>query len=385
MLFRSQRRGALLINAVDEEGATALHKAAFKGNNAILRILLERDAKMTIKDKQGGTALYNACYGGFVRCVQLMLERPGAKDMINICDNDGRSPLHATSCFGHWECTALVVKNGADLNIQDKDDMTPLHLAAFNGCNLSMTFLIDAGADVKKYNKEGIYALHYAAYKGHITTVHNLVAKGANVNCVDNKSNTPLFYAAARDNWDIIAYLIFREAQVDYQNKEGLTPLSYAVKNKCIDAAITLLERDADPDIKDNRGNTPRKLSKIGTANPLRKVFMAIGKRPFNPETMARLSDFHTPASQKKTEKAASLDGAAQGGSALDIMISDKLMSVSSPFTEFGFNFDLNDPGEVAEHVFQCARSLNHHWTVLNVLRLMLLIPEDEMNGYGMK
>jgi hypothetical protein len=97
---------------------------------------------------------------------------------------------------------------------------------------------------------------------------------------------------------------------------------------------------------------------------------------------MARLSDFHTPASQKKTEKAASMDAAVSGGSALDIMISDKLMSVSSPFTEFGFNFDLNDPGEVAEHVFQCARTLNHHWTVLNVLRLLLLIPEDEMNGY---
>eukprot|EP01094_Clydonella_sp_ATCC50884_P023404 TRINITY_DN55_c0_g1_i1.p1 TRINITY_DN55_c0_g1~~TRINITY_DN55_c0_g1_i1.p1 ORF type:complete len:1380 (+),score=805.61 TRINITY_DN55_c0_g1_i1:131-4270(+) len=372
------------INVADKEQATPLHKAAFKGNAAILRILLERKAKMDIKDKQGGTALYNACYGGFVRCVQLLLEKEGAAEMINICDNDGRSPLHATSCFGHWECTSLLVKNKADLNVQDKDDMTPLHLAAFNGCNLSMTFLVDSGANVKLYNKEGIYPLHYASYKGHITTVHNLVEKGADVNCIDNKCNTPMFYAAARNNWDIVAYLVHRGAEVDYQNKEGLTPLTYAVKNKQIDAAITLIERGADPDLKDKYGNSPRKLCKSGGSNPVAKILRAIGKRPFSPEVLAQLSDFRTPASHKKTERGESLDAMGQGGSGLEAMISDKLMSVSSPFTEFGFNFDLNDPGELAESVFNLARNLNHQWTVLNILRLLLLIPEDEMNGRKM-
>jgi len=369
------------IDAVDDEGATALHKAAYKGNSSILNLLLEKGAKMDIKDKQGGTALYNACYGGYVKCVQLLLEKEGADKMINLCDIDGRGPLHATCCFGHWECTSLLVKNNAALDLKDKDEMTPLHLAAFNGCNLSMTYLVEKGANVRVQNKDGIYPLHYACFKGHITTVHMLCERVSvdvdkYVNITDNRGATPLHYAAARNNWDIIAYLIHRGADPDYQNKEGMTALSYAVKNIAIDAAVTLLERGADPDIKDNKGNTPRKLSKIRN-NPIKKILQTIGKRPFNPQTLAMLSDFKTPEARKKTERG--FGSASDGG--LDAVISDKLANVSTPFTDFGFNFDLNDPAEVADHAFQLAKKLKHQWTVLNCLRLLLLVPDDETNG----
>lgn len=372
------------IDAVDDEGATALHKAAYKGNSSILNLLLEKGAKMDIKDKQGGTALYNACYGGFVKCVELLLEKEGADKMIDLCDIDGRGPLHATCCFGHWECTSLLVKNNAALNLKDKDEMTPLHLAAFNGCNLSMTYLVEKGANVRVQNKDGIYPLHYASFKGHITTVHMLCEKaGAEidkyVNITDSRGATPLHYAAARNNWDIIAYLIHRGADPDYQNREGMTPLSYAVKNIAIDAAVTLLERGGDPDLRDNKGNTPRKLSKIRN-NPIKKILQTIGKRPFSPQTLAMLSDFKTPEARKKTERA--FGSITEGG--LDAVISDKLANVSTPFTDFGFNFDLNDPAEVADHAFQLAKKLKHQWTVLNVLRMLTLVPDDETNGRKM-
>lgn len=366
------------VNVQDNEGATPLHKAAFKGNNAILQALVEKKARTDLKDKQGGTALYNACYGGFVKCVELLMLVEGVDKMINMADNDGRGPLHATSCFGHWECTQLLIKNKANLDIKDKDDMTPLHLAAFNGCNLSMTMLIEAGANVKLFNKEGIYALHYAAYKGHITTVHMLCERSSPINCVDNRGATPLHYAAAKDQWDIIAYLTQRGADVEYLNKEGLTPLSYAVKNSAVDAAVTLLERGADPDTKDLKGNTPRKLSKEKTT-PIKKIFAILGKKPYSAQVLAQLSDYRTPKSRKKTEKAF---GGTEGG--LEAMISEKLTAFSTPFTEYGYNFDLNDAGEVATRVFEGAKRLKHQWTVLNVLRLLYLIPEDEMNGRNM-
>ena len=64
--------------------------------------------------------------------------------------------------------------------------------------------------------------------------------------------------------------------------------------------------------------------------------------------------------------------------------MSAQLITISSPFTEFGFNFDLNDPAEIAEAGFQFAKKLKHQWTFLNMLRLMILIPEDEMNGRKM-
>lgn len=366
------------INAQDNEGGSPLHKAAFQGNSSILNILLEKNAKMELRDKQGGTALYNACYGGFVKCVELLLAREGAEKMIDLVDEDGRGPLHATCCFGHWECTSLLVKHGANLNVADKDKMTPLHLAAFNGCNLSMTYLIEKGANVTLENNSGITPLHYAAFKGHITTVHQLCERNAPINGTDKLGATPLHYAAARDQWDIIAYLLHRGANPDSQNKEGLSPLSYAVKNIAIDASVTLLERGADPDLKDNKGNTPRKLSKLRN-NPIKKILGTIGRRPYSPQTLAMLSDFKTPEARKKTERAFQK---VEGG--LDAIISDKLAAISTPFTDFGFNFDLNDPAEVAEHAFSQAKKLKHHFTVLNCLRLLLLVPDDEMNGRKM-
>merc|ERR1712137_1121823 len=344
--------------------------------------LLDRGAKTDIRDKQGGTALYNACYAGFVKCVKLLLEKSeDAVAMINITDIENRGPLHATSCFGHWECTSLLVKHKIELNQRDVNNMTPLHLAAFNGCNLSMAYLSQNGADPKIPNKEGVTALHYAAFKGHVISVHLLCAKGdVEINATDNRGATPLHYAASRDQWDVIAYLIHHGAEIDYQNHEGLTPLSYAVKNRAIDAAVTLLENGADPDYKDTKGNTPRKLSKLRN-NPIKKIFNTIGKRPYSPLTLAMLSDFKTPAARKKTER--SFAG-TEGSGGLDDIFADKLGNISTPFTDFGFNFDLNDPAEVAEHAFISAKTLGHQWTVLNCLRLLLVVPDDETNGRKM-
>lgn len=369
------------INAVDAEGGTVLHKAAFKGNSAIMSILLDRGAKTDIRDKLGGTPLYNACYAGFPKCVQLLLDRSDdPAKMINIVDVENRGPLHATACFGHWECTSMLVKHKIDLNIKDVNNMTPLHLAAFNGCNLSMAYLAQAGADPKIPNKDGVTALHYAAFKGHVVSVHLLCSKGdVEINAFDNNGATPLHFAASRDQWDVIAYLIHHGATVDRQNLEGLTPLGYAVKNRAIDAAVVLLENGADPDIKDSKGNSPRKLSKLRN-NPIKKIFNTIGKRPYSPLTLAMLSDFKTPAARKKTERSF---GATESLN-IDEIFADKLGNISTPFTDFGFNFDLNDPAEVAEHAFISAKTLSHQWTVLNVLRLLLLVPEDETNGRKM-
>merc|ERR1712137_716307 len=96
----------------------------------------------------------------------------------------------------------------------------------------------------------------------------------------------------------------------------------------------------------------------------------------------AMLSDFKTPAARKKTER--TFAGTEATGGGLDDSFADKLGNISTPFTDFGFNFDLNDPAEVAEHAFVSAKTLNHQWTVLNCLRLLLLVPEDEMNGRKM-
>eukprot|EP01101_Sappina_pedata_P013178 TRINITY_DN945_c0_g1_i1.p1 TRINITY_DN945_c0_g1~~TRINITY_DN945_c0_g1_i1.p1 ORF type:complete len:1327 (+),score=669.54 TRINITY_DN945_c0_g1_i1:127-4107(+) len=370
------------INAADKEGATPLHKAAYKGNTACLRLLIERGAKLEAVDNQGGTALYNACFNGHVKCVELLLEKGNPKEvsaMINLSESNGRTPLHAAACFGHWECTSLLVKKEAQLNVKDKDEMTPLHLAAYNGSELSMAFLLSAGADVSIANKDGVCALHYAAYNGWLSTVHHLIEKKANPSASDLKGSTPLFYAAACNHWDVVGYLIYKGAEIDAQNKEGSTPLANATKNHAIDSVVILLEKGADPDFKDKRGNTPRKISKV-KGNPTGRIYDTVGKKPFTPEALAKLADYRDRA-KKKTNDGKSIEAN------LDNLTSVKVRAGAggiSPFTEFGFEFDLNDPAECIEYIFNSATEIEHQWTVLNLMRLLLLIPTDPTAGRHM-
>ena len=54
-------------------------------------------------------------------CVKMLLESKGSEDMINLKDNLGRTPLHSAACFGHWECTNLLLEHSADPDLPDEE------------------------------------------------------------------------------------------------------------------------------------------------------------------------------------------------------------------------------------------------------------------------
>ena len=54
-------------------------------------------------------------------CVKMLLESPNAAEMINLKDNQGRTPLHSAACFGHWECTNLLLDHNADPDLSDDE------------------------------------------------------------------------------------------------------------------------------------------------------------------------------------------------------------------------------------------------------------------------
>eukprot|EP01100_Stratorugosa_tubuloviscum_P007291 TRINITY_DN304_c0_g3_i3.p1 TRINITY_DN304_c0_g3~~TRINITY_DN304_c0_g3_i3.p1 ORF type:complete len:1454 (+),score=867.69 TRINITY_DN304_c0_g3_i3:46-4407(+) len=372
----------------DKEGGTPLHKAAYKGNTAALKLLLDRGAPLDKRDVRQCTPLFNAAYNGHVRCVELFLERRNAieiQQMIDLPDSQDRTPLHASACFGHWECTSLLVKSKANLNVRDKDGLTPLHLAAFNGSQLSMALLLDGGADVTIASNDGILAIHYAAYNGWLGTVHWLLERKSPIDAVDNRGATPLHYAAACNHWEVVSYLLFKGAKVDIANHEGLTPLGYATRNYAIDSVVALLEAGADPDFKDRKGNTPRRLAAIRgkEINPTKRIYDTVGKKPFPPEILAKLNDFRDKNRRKKKKEAEAAGANRKGADdmSLNALINDKIANISSPFLNLGFNFDLNDAGDCMNAIFQEAKKMNHHWTILNLCRLLLLVPNDEKTG----
>jgi ankyrin repeat protein len=78
------------------------------------------------QNDEGKTALYKAAFRGFTEVVKFLITEGNAE--VNKADNDGRTPLWMAASKGNAEIAALLVKEGADVSITAKG-FTPLTIA----------------------------------------------------------------------------------------------------------------------------------------------------------------------------------------------------------------------------------------------------------------
>ncbi|KAG1687690.1 Ankyrin repeat domain-containing protein 49 [Nymphon striatum] len=103
------------------------------GNNGIERIaeLLKIDASLVNSiDTDGYTPLHRACYTKNSEIVKLLLEK-GAN--VAAKTTDGWQPLHSACKWDSVKCASLLIENDANINARTNGNQTPLHLAASNG------------------------------------------------------------------------------------------------------------------------------------------------------------------------------------------------------------------------------------------------------------
>lgn len=111
---------------------------------------------------------------------------------VNMCNNDGMTPLHVASQYGRGSLLRILLDCGAEVNIQTYNNLyTPLHLSCL-------------------FQQIGI--------------VKELVkCNNCEVNTVDSLGNTPLFYACYRNDSRIIEILLRNDADHEIRNNEGYT------------------------------------------------------------------------------------------------------------------------------------------------------------------
>ena len=231
------------IEALDEAGFTALDQAAFRGETAMARILLDRGAKVRLPAAIG-------------------LER--TRD-VNRLLRDDPACLKAGNRWGHLIVRACeqasgavvesLVRAGADVNVRDDpktavdctSGYTPLHAAAFHGNVSAIRMLLKHGASVtardEKYH--GTPA-GWANHAGH-TDARDLILEGP-VDLIEAVENglTERIRSILAEAADLL-HRPFRDYPLYPLYAEGWhTPLVFAVVLGRIESVRVLLEQGAD-------------------------------------------------------------------------------------------------------------------------------------------
>ena len=126
---------------------SALHQAARKGHDAVLRVLLANNADV---NERSGRSLILDVIG---LCVN---------PLYYSCSSSSRTALHGAAQEGHDAAVRVLLDKGADMNAKDSSGQTALHVATrFGRKTIVQTLLNKEGIEVNAEDNRGKTALQY--------------------------------------------------------------------------------------------------------------------------------------------------------------------------------------------------------------------------------
>ena len=114
--------------------------------------LLQGAADPSIKDKKGSTPLHFAARRGNDEIVKVLLEHPKVK--VDDRDSSGKTAFHMACSEGQSRVCQLLLDKGADIKAVTADNTTPLHTAILNGHSQLATMILNQGKK-NRYNRIG--------------------------------------------------------------------------------------------------------------------------------------------------------------------------------------------------------------------------------------
>jgi ankyrin repeat protein len=257
------RRGDTQVDAKNTNGITPLGWAAFGGNLAVARLLVENKVSVDPRDSTGMTPAMRAAKGGHADVFRYLVEE-GAD--VNAADKEGRTSLsHAAELDRQAVVEAFLSRSGADPDLGDGDGWTPLFWAVDEGwAGIVALLLGDERVDANHQDRFGQTALSIAARMGDEAVTKVLLDReGIQVNVPDYTGWTPLIHAAKNGSEEILRLLLAVEqggvsTDPNQPDVAGQTALHWAAKMGNTGAVRTLVSHPLiDVHVTDLAGRSP--------------------------------------------------------------------------------------------------------------------------------
>ncbi|CAH0055293.1 unnamed protein product [Clonostachys solani] len=157
---------------------------------AELKFLVQEGSDINAVDSEGNTGLHFAAWKGLAD-LTLALIAQGAR--VESCNSFGMTPLLLACLYGKHSLVDQLLRSGANVQFKGNDDYTALHLAAEASDAAMAQQLLSAEADVNAVDAFGRTPLHVAIFYGaDLQLLNVLCASGANLFAKDRASFTPL-------------------------------------------------------------------------------------------------------------------------------------------------------------------------------------------------
>ncbi|XP_010278138.1 PREDICTED: ankyrin-1-like isoform X2 [Nelumbo nucifera] len=172
----------------DSNGQGALHHAAAGGRTQVCKCLLkELKLDVDVKDGRGATPFFHAILGGHIATANYLLKNGADPATPNVVLHHIFTPLMLAILAQSFECTKLLLKEGAGPNI-GSFGITPLGIAASEGETEMIKCLLKGGADPNIPNFYGLKPIEVSALNGNYEDVMILFPKTSPIQAISHWS-----------------------------------------------------------------------------------------------------------------------------------------------------------------------------------------------------
>ncbi|CAK9088092.1 unnamed protein product [Durusdinium trenchii] len=241
-----------VLDVKDDDGVTALMKAAENDESEALRLLIDEGASLDLKDDHGWTVLMWAALAGSIDiCEMLVKNYDSAPDYAT---ERGESALMKAAANGHWDVCEYLLEEGAKVNQLDAEHQTALMWASAMGHAAVVKGLIGREAKVDLPCKGGKTALMMACALGRDLVVGEILTSKARVDQQDSEGHNALFSTIQCGSQEIVTMLLQHRCPIEAHSKKGETPLMWAAKEQQVDCLKVLINARADLNAQDENG-----------------------------------------------------------------------------------------------------------------------------------